>query len=201
MKAFAPFTLAGFCLLVGFSIPALEQAAFLFAWIGFGPAIVFAFVLIVVARRSLSKGEMAAVAVASLFAYWAGEFFYIQMKHRLYFSTAAYLSPGIGASALLAGLALIKRRGLALVGLGSVLSLASSVPVWIGTVIPLKSYVWWGVHILSWYVLVGPFAAKILTGPDGHAQKEPNQSLEPTSPSVTDRADARSAPAAAVAHL
>jgi hypothetical protein len=31
--------------------------------------------------------------------------------------------------------------------------------------------------------------------------KRPNQSLEPTSPSVTDRADARSAPAAAVAHL
>jgi hypothetical protein len=28
-----------------------------------------------------------------------------------------------------------------------------------------------------------------------------NQSLEPTSPSVTDRADARSAPAGAVAHL
>jgi hypothetical protein len=32
-------------------------------------------------------------------------------------------------------------------------------------------------------------------------KKTPNQSLEPTSPSVTDRADARSAPAGAVAHL
>jgi hypothetical protein len=31
--------------------------------------------------------------------------------------------------------------------------------------------------------------------------KEPNQSLEPTSPSVTIRADARLAPAGAVAHL
>jgi hypothetical protein len=33
------------------------------------------------------------------------------------------------------------------------------------------------------------------------AIKEPNQSLEPTSPSVTPRADARVAPAGAVAHL
>jgi hypothetical protein len=32
-------------------------------------------------------------------------------------------------------------------------------------------------------------------------KKEPNQALEPTTTAVTDRADARSAPAAVVAHL
>jgi hypothetical protein len=36
---------------------------------------------------------------------------------------------------------------------------------------------------------------------EARGQEKPNQSLEPTSLSVTDRACARSAPASAVAHL
>ncbi len=109
--------------------------AFFYAWLWFGPAILFAAVLILMARSHLSGSQKIAVFLISLFAYYIGVTFVVQLQFRRYLGEGIhYISPAIGAATLLGGLALLKWRCAPLFHpfvLGTVFSWLSAIPLWL----------------------------------------------------------------------
>jgi hypothetical protein len=72
--------------------------------------------------------------------------------------------------------------------------------------LPATSGVSFSIQNMSWASAITKFAPdgyEVIAVSDGvyRVQKKPNQALEPTTTAVTNRADARFAPAAVVAHL
>jgi hypothetical protein len=170
MKTFAYFFGAGLATMVLFSVPAFEQVAFLYAGIGFGPAFLFAVLLVHLAQRSLSKTQIVGVGLCCLFAYWCGEFFDVQLGLRHGLGPGIdYIAPGVGAAVLLVGLIIVKwrfpdvRSWLSPLVLGTVVAFLSAIPLWLTNVSDVPNYPCWGAHIMIWYAGVGPFAVAILS--------------------------------------
>lgn len=169
MKSVIPFFLAGTCTLIAFLIPGLqEEDRYLKYALYFGPAWVFALIAAFEARPSLSTGQVVAVFLVSLGAYFTGILSVSRFRPIDLGLGNLFISPAVGAAVLLSGVAAIKfRRRTALhpIIMGSVLSWLSAVPLWLWLEFRLIDRpLAWGLHILCWYVAVGPYAVRILKG-------------------------------------
>jgi len=208
MKSIAPFFTAGIATVFLFSVPGADQLAFLFAWIGFGPALVFAATLLFAARILQPKPSILAVVFACLLGYWCGEVFYLRLQAPLRLGFAVnFVAPAVGAFSFLLCLAVTSwsfrriRVWFRPFMLGTVCSSLSGIPLWLVHRVHAPNYPSWGVHILFWYLSVGPFALAILRGVDPEKKEEPNQPPEPTTTAGTSAAEPPRVPAAVVAHL
>lgn len=172
-----PFAVAGVVTIVAFSIRAFQEGMSAYAFYG-GPAVLFALVLSAVARRSLSLSQMAGIVVASLFAYGVAVVCFLWLPNRFDSQELVFLAPVVGAGLLLWILGEIaegRSRDREALGLGMLLSLVSGFPlVWLEFMHESSQH-WLGVHILTWYCGVGPFAVQILCGSERPAPTGPEE--------------------------